>query len=100
QRQAHQRLYAAQVDAAIAPGIAMLQRVVGVEGGEPGLVGGRGRGQFGGTGHDRPERGCAGRPAERDIIIKPAPRDIERSNKGQGWLALAREGSSLGGKTT
>src|SRR5690606_39530916 len=56
QRQAYQRLHAAQVDAAVAARVAVFERVVGIEAVEAGAVGGRWRGQFCGTGHYRPDR--------------------------------------------
>ena len=52
QRQPDQRLHPAQVDAAVGPGVLVVQRVAVIQ--RTGLVGGRGRGEFGGTGHGWP----------------------------------------------
>src|SRR5690606_33659912 len=54
QRQAYQRLHAAQVDAAVAARVAVFERVVGIEAVEAGPVGGRWWGELCGTGHYRP----------------------------------------------
>lgn len=77
QRQPHQRLYPAQVDAAIGTGVLVVQRIAGVQATGVGLVGGGGRGEFGGTGHGWPGKSAgtaAANTTGKARIVAVAPK--------------------------
>ncbi|MNV18995.1 hypothetical protein D3C71_1098370 [compost metagenome] len=77
QRQPYQGLHPAQVDAAIGTGVLVVQRIAGVQATGVGLVGGGGRGEFGGTGHGWPGKSAgtaATNTAGKARIVTVAPK--------------------------